>query len=294
MPKKKWHVWGLLACMDHTVFVPAHSGVSFPGLHCSGSRVLCRGTVQFRPCISCTSQVQAAQVLRYSARARLSWVSVVCHSHVRAAPETRRLPSDCPRWAAHLSHLPDRHQCPVSGVPGVSQGADLRLRPSWQMSTMQDPRKTCLATGSLLTVWWGMPVSGAEIGAAPRLQALTVVCLPQPPAGGGACTQPARSPLGVHSILCSVNRPGYALEPFVGKFSFFFSLVIPVWVAISRQLPQIVLREFRPIMQPTPPCSGPAHWWWMGVSGLLLLAVAVRHAFCGLLLFFFSPSYIAL
>ena len=40
-------------------------------------------------------------------------------------------------------------------------------------------------------------------------------------------------------------------------------------------------------MQPTPPCSGPAHWWWMGVSGLLLLAVAVRHAFCGLLLFFF-------
>ena len=32
-------------------------------------------------------------------------------------------------------------------------GADLWLRPSWQMSTVQDPRKTWLATGSLLAVW---------------------------------------------------------------------------------------------------------------------------------------------
>ena len=35
--------------------------------------------------------------------------------------------------------------------------ADLRLQPSWQMSTVQDPRKTWLATGSLLTAWWRMP-----------------------------------------------------------------------------------------------------------------------------------------
>ena len=33
-------------------------------------------------------------------------------------------------------------------------GADLWLQPSWQMSTIQDPRKTWLATGSLLEVWW--------------------------------------------------------------------------------------------------------------------------------------------
>ena len=37
-------------------------------------------------------------------------------------------------------------------------GDDLWLRPSWQMSTVQDPRKTWLATGSLLTVWWRMPL----------------------------------------------------------------------------------------------------------------------------------------
>ena len=32
-------------------------------------------------------------------------------------------------------------------------GADLWLQPSWWMSTVQDPRKPWLATGSLLAVW---------------------------------------------------------------------------------------------------------------------------------------------
>ena len=49
---------------------------------------------------------------------------------------------------------------------------------SWEMSTVQDPRKTWLATGSLLTVWWKMLVSGAKIVAAPCLLALAVPCLP--------------------------------------------------------------------------------------------------------------------
>ena len=74
--------------------------------------------------------------------------------------------------------------------------ADLRLRPSWQMSTIQDPRKTWLAPGSLLTVWWRMPVSGTEIGAAPCLPALAVthlfLCLQW---RGEACTQPTSSPV---------------------------------------------------------------------------------------------------
>ena len=45
------------------------------------------------------------------------------------------------------------------------------------MSTIQDPRKTWLATGSLLTVWWKMPLSGAESAAAPCLLALAVTRL---------------------------------------------------------------------------------------------------------------------
>ena len=32
-------------------------------------------------------------------------------------------------------------------------GTDFWLRPFWQMSTIQDPRKTWLATGNLLAVW---------------------------------------------------------------------------------------------------------------------------------------------
>ena len=59
-------------CMDHDGFAPAHRTVYFLGLHCSGSRSLCRCTVQSKPCISCTSHVYAAQVqfLKYLARAQ--------------------------------------------------------------------------------------------------------------------------------------------------------------------------------------------------------------------------------
>ena len=73
-------------------------------------------------------------------------------------------------------------------------GADLRMRPPWQMSASQDPRKIWLATGIMLTVWWRMPVSGAEI--ALRLPALALtfmaVCLQ---CSEGPCMQPASSPL---------------------------------------------------------------------------------------------------
>ena len=41
-------------------------------------------------------------------------------------------------------------------------GADLRLQPSWQMSTVQIPRPTWLATESLLTIWWRMPLWGQD------------------------------------------------------------------------------------------------------------------------------------
>ena len=78
-------------------------------------------------------------------------------------------------------------------------GADLRLWHSWWMSTIQDARKMWLATVTLLTVWWKMLFLGS------RLQ----------------------EPLAF--ILVSV--PGCVLEPFVGKFLFFFFLM--VWVALS-------------------------------------------------------------
>ena len=46
-----------LQCMDHTGFDIAQGDMFFPGLHCLGSRLLCRVTVQSRCCVLCTSQV---------------------------------------------------------------------------------------------------------------------------------------------------------------------------------------------------------------------------------------------
>ena len=110
--------------------------------------------------------------------------------------------------------------------------ADLRLQPSWQMSTVQDPRKTWLATGSLLTVWW-------------KMQSLGEDCSSPLPSGSGCHTaaspalgregpkqQLACSPcsLGHNPLFCEHARGHHmALEPFVGKVLFFFfvSLAIP-------------------------------------------------------------------
>ena len=77
-------------------------------------------------------------------------------------------------------------------------GADLRLQPSWQMSTVQDPRKTWLATGSLLTVWWRMPSLG------PRLPlAFWLWLLPACLSASGRGYDPVHSRLAL--IWCLLN-----------------------------------------------------------------------------------------
>ena len=107
----------------------------------------------------------------------------------------------CPRGRASQSPLRS-WQLSFPGVPwehhlrcavGLLWGAELRLWPSCKLSTIQDPRKTWLATGSLLTFWWRMLVSWAEI--APCLQALDVTCTPLPPAAGRGLYTAASSPL---------------------------------------------------------------------------------------------------
>ena len=109
--------------------------------------------------------------------------------------------------------------------------ADLRLWPSLQMSAIQDPRKTWLATGSLLTVWWRMPVSEAEI--APCLLALAV-CLSVSVRGKGLeLRQLALRWYSINPLFFEPARLCLRLEPFMGKFSlslfffFFFSLATP-------------------------------------------------------------------
>ena len=199
--KYHWCVWGVLTvCVSRCVFPSSQWHVlsrstlprlqdalqgncpkwalhfmQFPGLSCSGLGSWGTDSVGHRflpfPCLSSLgNQVLGERIVP-------GGLVILITSPVQAAwfPRcTARAPSQvycCLLW-----------------------GADLRLRPSWQMSTIQDPRKTWLATGSLLTVWWKMTVSGAEI--APCLPALTVahlhLCLQL---WGGACSQPTISPV---------------------------------------------------------------------------------------------------
>ena len=113
----------------------------------------------------------------------------------------------CPRWAVHLNHLPiSSHSF---GFPGalqehhlrcavcLLQEADLRLRLSWKMSTIQDPRKTWLAAGSLLSLvedasLWG-PDCSSPLPSSSGCH--TPASLPLGAVGRGACMQLASSPL---------------------------------------------------------------------------------------------------
>ena len=147
-------------------------------------------------------------MFRYSARTQ-SLLGV----HFCAFPRSEQLRRpgvwqvDCPRWAVHLNHLPSPSQFPGCAVC-LLWGADLRLQPSWQMSTIQDPRETWLATGSLLTVWWRMAISGAKIGAAPCHLALAVhACFSDSTGGEGpVCSRLALLWYSLNPLFCEQAR----------------------------------------------------------------------------------------
>ena len=85
----------------------------------------------------------------------------------------------CPRWAIHPPPWSRAMHPPPLFRPLIFLGvlwehrlryavcllwrADLRLRPAWWLSTIQDLRKTWLAAGSLLTVWWKRPSLGLRL-----------------------------------------------------------------------------------------------------------------------------------
>ena len=124
--------------------------------------------------------------------------------------------------------------------------SDLWPQPSRWMSTVQDPRKTWLATGNLLSVWQRMPSLG------PRLPLSGCGCHPPgslPLVGDGQSTAGQFSS-GIHSVLFSVSGPSSQVRAFCRKvLSLSFLSVsgyLTVWVPVSPQLPQIALRAFRP------------------------------------------------
>ena len=105
-------------------------------------------------------------------RCRLSWVYVLCSSQVRAAQATRCLASALSPGGAvglitsssqPLGFLSAHWEHCLRCAMCLLWADDLWLRPSWWMSTVQDPRKTLFATGSLLTVWYRMPSLGPRL-----------------------------------------------------------------------------------------------------------------------------------
>ena len=111
-------------------------------------------------------------------------------------------------------------------------GTDLWLRrPSWQMSTVQDPRKTQLATGSLLAVWWRMPSLG------PRLPLTGSGCRPLaslPLVGDGSvCSRLALLWYSLSPLFCERAQQCLRLELFMGKFSLSLFLFFSLWLSHS-------------------------------------------------------------
>ena len=76
-----------LQCMDHTGFAPAHGGMCFPGLHCSGPSCSAGELSKLGPAF-CTLPRSNLLRFRFSGtpqRHRLSWVCVLCPSQVSSS-----------------------------------------------------------------------------------------------------------------------------------------------------------------------------------------------------------------
>ena len=122
--------------------------VCFPGLHCSASRLLCWELSKADPGLHALprSKPLRFRCLGTPQRRRLGWACGLWPSQVQAAPANRCLASALsPDWGGWRSyHLP-RPSCLASWARSGSAaqvchvsplGADLWLRPSWQMSSI--------------------------------------------------------------------------------------------------------------------------------------------------------------
>ena len=135
--------------------LPRSRRVSFPSLHCPGSRLLCRELSDAGPGLHALPRSKPLG-FRFSGttrRRRLGWACLFCPSQVQAAWVTRSSARIvAPSWRLWL--LP-------SLVPAFRFSGCTAVAPSsgklisgcdppggWQMSTVQNPKKSWLATKS--------------------------------------------------------------------------------------------------------------------------------------------------
>ena len=102
--------------------------------------------------------------------------------------------------------------------------ADLRLWPSWQMSTVQDPRKTWLASlepAHRLVEDAGLWGRDCPLPSSSGCCTTTFVSV----SGGGACMQLALLWCSLNPLFCEQARLCVSLESFMRKFSLSFPFI---------------------------------------------------------------------
>ena len=124
-----------------------------------------------------------------------------------------------------------------------------------------------------------------------------------PPAGDGpVCCQLALLWYLLSPLFSERGRQCLRLELFMGKFSLsllFFFFFLSLWLSHSLRscltlapsdCPQGIQAQALAV-QPVPPCSAPACWWWdVSIWAISPLGVGVRCVICGFYLFiFFLP-----
>ena len=93
--------------MDHIGFSEAHGGVCFLGLHCSGSRLLCRVLSKMGPAFP---TLPRSKLLRFRFLGTPQMPDLVAHVFC-SLPRSQQLrwPGPwwvhCPKWAVHLNHF---------------------------------------------------------------------------------------------------------------------------------------------------------------------------------------------
>ena len=214
--------------------------VTFPGLRSSGDQVLGEHTVPGVLCILINSLVPAA-------------------------------------WFPGCAVRTPFQVCCVSPLGSWSLAATLLGRTmGCTMSTVQDPRKSWLATGRLLSLVEDA-TSGVEV--APWLLALALTCLPLclQQREGLVCSRLALLWYSLSPLFYEQARLCLRLELFVWKLSlslFFFFSLPQFWLLSHISSLKLSLGHSGLVltlsMQPKPPRPAPSCWWWMWASGPLL------------------------
>ena len=149
-------------CLGHTGFAPTHGVCAFPVYTAQAPGWSAGELSKASPGLCALPRPKPLGFLGSPQRHRLSWACVLCPFQVQAAQETRCLMNALSPGEHHVLSPPLFQPLGFLGAQGehclrravcLLWGADLWLQPSWWMSTIQHPRKTWLANGSLLTVW---------------------------------------------------------------------------------------------------------------------------------------------